>query len=318
MSTHKETPDRPIARPIASTNTSRSAWSGGERTSTTARNTVSTSGGDRAPHNEAGRRAGRHGLAVIRKGLSSRDIAILQSIDTHRFLTSRHLQVLHFADHGSLLAGTRATNRVLRRLAGLRLISHLERRVGGIRAGSASYVWQLASAGTRLLDADRGSARHRSREPSLRLLDHTLAVADIHVALFEAAHGGALELVRLEIEPHSWRRFLGTGGEQRLLRPDLAIVTAQGDFEDHWFVEADLGTEHPPTVVRKCQLYEAYRATGAEQDAHGVFPRVLWVVPNDSRANKLTAAICAAKLDLGLFRVCTTEQLVGIVLGGAV
>jgi hypothetical protein len=115
----------------------------------------------------------------------------------------------------------------------------------------------------------------------------------------------------------SWRRFLGIGGESRLLRPDLAVVTAQGDYQDHWFIEVDLRSEHPPTVVRKCHLYEDYRRSGNEQDAHGLFPRVLWVVPNQQRADKLTAAIADAKLDPDLFRVVTTDQLIAAVIGNA-
>jgi hypothetical protein len=142
-------------------------------------------------------------------------------------------------------------------------------------------------------------------------------VVDIHVALAEATLGKALELVTVEVEPGSWRQFLGLGGERRLLRPDLAVVTAQGEYEDHWFIEADLSTEHPPTVVRKCQLYEDYRASGTEQEARGIFPRVLWVVPNQKRADKLNAAIQGSRLDQDLFRVITMDQLVPVVIGGA-
>ncbi len=121
----------------------------------------------------------------------------------------------------------------------------------------------------------------------------------------------------MQVEPGSWRRFLGIGGESRLLRPDLAVVTAQGEYEDHWFIEVDLGSEHPPTVVRKCHLYEDYRRSGTEQDTHGLFPRVLWVVPDQRRADKLSTAIADAKLDQDLFRVVTTDQLIPAVLGGA-
>jgi hypothetical protein len=208
---------------------------------------------------------------------------------------------------------------VLRRLSRDGLLIALDRRVGGIRAGSAGYIWHLSPAAHRILQlaATDTSMPRRFREPSQRLLTHTLAVANTHIALVRAAKSDALELVTVQVEPGSWRRFLGLGAQSRLLRPDLAVITAQGDYEDHWFIEVDLGTEHPPTVVRKCHLYEDYRRSGIEQDVHGLFPRVLWVVPDPMRADKLTTAITEARLDQALFRVVTAEQLIPTVLGGA-
>ncbi|WP_328995807.1 replication-relaxation family protein [Kribbella sp. NBC_01245] len=317
MSATQEGPDRPIDRPIASANTTEPRRSGPTNRSLAAGNSSSTSS-DLLPATHPNKRTGRRVLASLRNSVSTRDLEILKSISTHRLLTSKHIERLHFIGHGSALAATRSANRVLRRLDKLQLIVHLDRRVGGIHAGSSSYVWQLGPAGDRLLQTDAGNgARRRQREPSVRLLEHTLAVADAHVALANAAHGHALELVTVQIEPGSWRYFPGPGGARRLLRPDLAVVTAQGDYEDHWFLEVDLGSEHPPTVVRKCQLYEDYRRSGIEQDAHDVFPRVLWVVPNQLRADKLSAAIRSARLDKDLFHVVTMDQLVPIVIGGA-
>jgi len=71
------------------------------------------------------------------------------------------------------------------------------------------------------------------------------------------------------------------------LKPDLYAVTASGDYEDHWFCEIDRATESMPTLLKKCVQYEAYRRTGAEQDRLGVFPLVVWVVPDDAQADKL-------------------------------
>jgi hypothetical protein len=43
-------------------------------------------------------------------------MAVLASVAAHRFLTTRHVERLHFADHSSALAGARACRRVLARL----------------------------------------------------------------------------------------------------------------------------------------------------------------------------------------------------------
>ena len=77
------------------------------------------------------------------------------------------------------------------------------------------------------------------------------------------------------------------------LKPDLSFVTASGDYEDHWFIEADLATEHPPVVVRKAKVYQRYAATGAHQARYGLFPAVTWVVPDKARQRALQAALAA-------------------------
>jgi len=208
---------------------------------------------------------------------------------------------------------------VLRRLHGSGLLKPLERRIGGIRAGSAGYVWTLGSAGWRLLaEADGAVVAGAHREPSRRLVDHCLAIVQVHVELLAASRAGLFELASLQLEPASWRRFLGLGGEPRLIRPDLAVVTAAGDYEDHWFLEVDLGSEHPPTVVRKCRLYLDYQRSGVEQDRLGVFPRVVWVVADSGRVERLSAALRQARLDRALFRITTNDRLGALLAGGAV
>jgi len=264
-------------------------------------------------------RVGARGLQKVAEGLSRRDREILNSVAEHRFLTTRHVEALHFTGHATPLAAARATRRVLYRLSSLNLITHLDRRVGGVRAGSASYIWRVGVIGDRLLrQASSELVRQRAHEPSERFLQHCLAVADAHVALAAAHRAGLVELLRVELEPACWRSYLGPGGERRSLQPDLHVVTGAREFEDHWFLEIDLGTEHLPTVIRKCRQYEAYRRTGREQHAHGVFPVVVWVVPDDTRANKINGALQAVHdLDRSAFRVTTLGGLVEVLRGGA-
>lgn len=260
--------------------------------------------------------AGARHVERISQGLSDRDRTIVGSVAAHRFLTTQQVERMHFADHTSALAGARAARRVLRRLADLGVLSHLERRVGGIRAGSAGYVWTLGPIGRRLHTA-RGSGRFRRYEPSLRLLAHYLAIADTHLALIGAARTGTFELLSVRLEPDSWRRFSGLAGDSRLLRPDLAAITSTGEYEDHWFLEVDLGTEHPPTVVDKCRLYLDYATTGTEQQALGVYPRVVWIVEDDTRAHALHSAFTRAGLDRALFRITTPDTLIAMLSEGA-
>jgi len=244
-------------------------------------------------------------LLRLRDRLSDRDQAVLSSLDTHRLLTTRQLQRLHFTQgHTGTASATRATTRVLGRLLGMRLVDRLDRRIGGVRRGSAGYVWQLGPVGERLQRLGRSDKRRRYVEPGDRYLAHSLAVSELAVRLQEASAAGRFELSRLDTEPDCWRSFLGQHAQTEWLKPDLFALTASGDFEDHWFIEADLATEHPPVIVRKCLSYQRYAATGAHQAAHGLYPLVLWVVPDHPRQAALQAAIkAAANLQPDLFKV---------------
>ncbi len=261
-------------------------------------------------------------LTVMAGRLSSRDRKILEATESARFITTKQLEVLIFTDHASKASAARTSRRVLERLKREHLIDTLERRVGGVRAGSAGYIWHLTTTGARLLAYLAGSGKpRRFHEPSQRLLDHCLMIGDIHLTLRTGLAPYGIELSNVTFEPDTWRRYSGIGGEPRLVRPDLAAVTTvatdEGPVDDYWLLEADRGSEHPPTVIRACQRYLEYFATGIEQARHQVLPRVVWVVPHEERRKKLDAAFHAAGLDLRLFRITTMEDLPDLIARGA-
>jgi hypothetical protein len=268
---------------------------------------------------ERRRGLGAAGLGELRRLLSERDLAVLEVVGKHRFLTSRHVELFCFGDHATASSGARTCRRVLARLGSHGLLDRPIRRVGGLQAGSASSIWMLSSAGRRLLNLQAGvGAVGRVREPGERFIAHYLAIADAHLALIQAQQHAELELVTVQIEPACWRSYTGLGGGQQILKPDLYAVTASGEFEDHWFCEIDRGTESLPTLLKQCQQYETYRRSGTEQHVAGVFPRVVWVVPDEIRASKLRTALSAAHgFDRELFKVTTPVAFVTLVAGGA-
>jgi hypothetical protein len=244
----------------------------------------------------------------LRERLSERDMQILDHVARLRLLCARQVEALLFPpeNHASPATAARCCRRVLERLARERLLIRLERRVGGVRAGSASYIYALAPLGHRVVDD--GRPRKRLREPSSLFVEHTLAVADFLVELVVAARRGEWQLDAWQSEPVSWQEVTTIGG-RLVLRPDLFVVLAAGEYELRWFVEIDRGTEHLPALRRKCRVYHSYYKNGTEQRKHGVSPRVLWVVPSDRRADLLRAAIDADRiLTSALFRVATREQ----------
>lgn len=250
--------------------------------------------------------------------LSERDVGILESLRAHRLLSTALIRRLHFGQgHATLGAASGATMRVLTRLAEHNLVVRLERAIGGVRGGSSSIVWQLGATGESLLRTMHGEKRRRRYvEPSAAFTAHTLAVAELAVELHELGRACAVELVSLDTEPACWRSFLGPHGTTEWLKPDLHVVTATGDYEDHWFIEADLATEHPPVAVRKAKVYQRYAATGRHQARHGLFPAVAWVVPTPARQRALQTALAAdTGIQAEMFRVITSGEFAGLITG---
>jgi hypothetical protein len=261
----------------------------------------------------------RSDLDKLRDRLTSRDLSVLTDVAKYRLLTTRQIQRLHFDSfHPTPLAAARACNRALARLRELDIIRSLERRIGGVRAGSAGFIWYPGPAAEWLLPRTANGRRRNYREPSQHFTDHTLAVAELAVQTVEAGRRSALEVLELQTEPMSWQQSLSPFGNLQTLKPDLRLVAASGDYEHHWFIEADRATEHLPVIERQCAAYQAFRATGRYQAAHGLFPAVLWVVPAPARAAAIRAAVAAkAGLDAALFRVCTAGEYLAVVTGQA-
>lgn len=252
-------------------------------------------------------RTGSVELVRLAGRLSDRDRAILEDVAKFRLLCARQIGALHFPpeEHASSMSAARCCRRVLRRMTRERLLVRLERRIGGIRAGSAGFVYALGPVGSRFLAAEL--PRRRLREPSEPFVAHTLAVAQLAVDLMVLARSGEIELLRLQAEPECWRAVPGLG--RTILRPDLFVVLGAGELELRWFIEVDRGTSHLPAVLRKSRLYESYFRSGVEQARHGVFPRVQWLTPSARRAERLREAMAADRQTTdALFRVAPIER----------
>ena len=212
-------------------------------------------------------RLGERGLARLRRDLSARDLGIIGHVGDLRLMSVGQIEALCFPSeaHKSALSARRVCRRVLERLTRDHLLVRVERRIGGVSAGSAGYVYALGPVGARLLSA--GSGRRHFREPSGAFVDHTLAIAQLAVDLTVSARSGAFDVVELQAEPRCWRQMSNLGG-RTVLRPDLFVSLGIGELEHRLFIEVDRGSEHLPTLVRKCQLYTAYYRTGLDRSAH--------------------------------------------------
>jgi hypothetical protein len=222
-------------------------------------------------------------LALIAQTLDATDQQLLAEVAKVRLATARQLQRLVAAES---LAEIRRLRRQLSRLTELDVLARLERRVGGRKSGSGSYVYGLGLAGQRLVaGTDLGRVRP-PWTPRPSWLAHALLVSELYVRLREAERRGQLEIVRFEAEPNCWRPF-DSGYGMTVLKPDAFIASLTPDYEQSHFVEVDRGTESPAMLVRKLDVYRSYWSAGAEQGRSGVFPQVLWLVPDDDRKGLL-------------------------------
>lgn len=170
------------------------------------------------------------------------------------------------------------------------VLARFGRSVGGVKSGSAGYLYTAGIVGQRLVDP--GRSRYFPRwVPRPSFLRHALAVSELYVRLREADAEGASELLAYDTEPACWRRYFGPGGARSVLKPDALAVVGLDDYEYRYFVEIDCGTEHRPQIVAKAKSYVRYWQSGREQADIGIFPFVLWVAPDGDRAAFLADAL---------------------------
>lgn len=248
--------------------------------------------------------------ARLRLELEARHLAVLRSLHTFRLLTTAQVQRLHLID-GTPSSRLRRAQYLLKRLQELGLVVRLSRIIGGVRAGSSGFVYGLSALGQAVLKVSgpMGGRRRRVWETRPYFQDHMLAVAELHVRLREVERAGHVELLAFDGEPACWRYFSGTGGELVILKPDAYVQLGFKQLERSAFVEMDLATESLPTIERKCQRFITYWHSGIEQQRRGVFPLVVWLVPDEHRKQRIERSIGRLAVDASeLFTVALADD----------
>ena len=249
---------------------------------------------------------------------------LLALVAAHRFATTTQLARLTAPEYASPASALRQTQRHLASLAQQRLLTSLERRVGGWQGGSAVTIWAATTRGHRLVAAENGDdeevpRRQRPREVSTTFLDHLLAITEVRTSVEEAVRQEADTEAAVALEPECWRTALSPSGQVQVLRPDLAVTITSPAYEDRYLIEVDRATENPGRVIATCWRYQEHQATSvqASDDDGDVFPLVVWLVPTDRRRRCLERAIAhSAGLLRELFRVIRLDQLPTLIHGG--
>ena len=242
---------------------------------------------------------------------------LLALVAAHRFATTTQLARLTALEYASSASALRQTQRHLASLAQQRLLTSLERRVGGWQGGSAVTIWAATTRGHRRVAVDEGEEvprRQRPREVSTTFLDHLLAITEVRTSIEEAVRQEADTEVAVALEPECWRTALSPSGQPQVLRPDLAVTITSPAYEDRYLIEVDRATENPGRVIATCWRYQEHQAQAGDD---GVFPLVVWLVPGDRRRHRLERAIAhSTGLLRDLFRVIRLDQLPTLIHGG--
>ncbi len=134
--------------------------------------------------------------------------------------------------------------------------------------------------------------------------------------LREAERAGRVELLAFDAEPACWRPYTRLGGAAGVLKPDAFVRLGVGEYEDSFLVEVDLGTEHRGQLTRQHHAYGEYFRAGVEQAKTGVFPGVLWIVPDARRVALLMDIQRGLPAQARrLFTVASSEQALGVLCG---
>lgn len=242
--------------------------------------------------------------------LTDVDRAVIDVLSVVRMASGSQLNRLLWPTTAS---GARSARRHLKRLTDLRVLARLHRRVGGVKSGSQGYTYALDTTGQRLAQS-RHTRTIRRPTPSDAFVDHTLGVTEIYVCLREAAVVGRIEVGSFAAEPDCWRRFTGRGGRPVTLKPDAYTEWLTPDWELLAFFEVDRATEHPGRIANKAAQYVRYWRTGDEQRVSGgVFPSVVWIAPDDTRAAVLRRVIESVEGATDMSVVITGDQLPGFI-----
>lgn len=248
-------------------------------------------------------------LEAIAGQLTDRDREALDAVSRFGVMSGAQLQALLWAEVSPSARG-RVARRGLARLVRLDILAPLSRRVGGERAGSASTTFAPGRAGQYLRRS--GRRVRAAHTPGARYLAHRLAVAQLYVELEAGSHTGAneVELLSFEPEPECWRPYMAGFGVRQVLKPDAFLVLATPSHEFAWLCEQDMATEALTTIKGKAVRYHEYFATGTEQAARGMFPRVLWIVPDADRAEQIQSTLAELPTDAKrLFAVCLQDEV---------
>ena len=179
--------------------------------------------------------------------LTKKEREILTLLARCRYATTKQIVALYFQDSQHSRTAFRRANLLLNQIKNRQLINHLERRIGGVRAGSGSFVWHITIKGMKALH--RPQRFKNKYEPTAHHLEHTLAVTQAYVFLKLLEEDGKIQLERFDFEPTCHRTYATFSGKKIFLKPDAFAQLVLGEYEDSYFCEIDMATASLNRVI---------------------------------------------------------------------
>lgn len=217
-----------------------------------------------------------------------RDLDAIRLIASHRFLTRPQLEEL-LLSAATLTPRSRHVLawRVLGRLQRDGYVAVTPRQIGGATGGSSLPAYFLTATGLRV--AATMLSDLPNRRPARRaafLAPHSIVTTEIELAFRRAARADrSHEVMIWEADWQIAMRYA-----DRWVVPDARLTYRTGDWLQHFFLEADLGTEGTRFFARKMRRYVELYDSGVWRDFMRSWARILTVTLTDGRASSLRRA----------------------------
>lgn len=229
--------------------------------------------------------------------MTSRDAAIVRTVDEFGQLSSGHIWHIHFHN----IASKNSMDRVLQRLVKTKILSRIERRlVGGTRGGSGQFVYQIGSLGHDFL-----GKRGVYAPPHRTVKQHMLEIADLYIRFLSEERAGKIRMVNYLTEPDTHAEIVGAK-----LRPDLFVEyerISKGEVQSLW-LEVDRGFESLAVVAAMIGRYTHVMTHATAEDIETI-PAVVFIVPDERRKRNIDGVLKREAAEYpGMFRVLLVDE----------
>lgn len=215
--------------------------------------------------------------------LIERDIEIMTSIYNLRFVSTRHIHILH-GYNGKY--GQDVTRRKLKQLEDIGLLKSYRPNI------YEPKIFYLSKAGAEEVAIYNGLESVKTYQRSDKSA-HQVMISDIYVALRQSDIG-------------KLRRFTLSQRVIDRLYTDAFIQYRIGDANKLLFLEADRATERINVIIDKLDAYKEAKEGGEWQRKFGIFPEIAFVTTSDTRKRSLLRL--KERYDLRM-RVLTLEEV---------
>ncbi|WP_079149162.1 replication-relaxation family protein [Streptomyces agglomeratus] len=248
-------------------------------------------------------------LSQLADSLTEWERQVLRLLATCHLATADQVARGVFGGHRSATA-QRLAHRHLLRLTQLGLTRFFTDQSRVRWPGRPGHVHALTTAGVKLTEgAATPGARQRSNwRPADAFLTHRLAITELYVRLVEEARTGRATVREFRAETDAWRTYRNPlSGRPCYVRPDALLRVVTAGLELSWFIELDRATESPRRIDAKCRAYRSYELSGMEQGRYGIFPGVIFIVPDQPRAGVIQRVISQQPAEARGLYVVTTD-----------